>query len=141
MGIPTRGDTGAKTANALTKKPDGPAVLAKKLGEAYIVIEEGQNGRTTVWDDPVEGPKNGLKYMVPCLESQAPLDTVIIMLGTNDLKNRFCVGVSEIAKSVAQLVDAAKLAEYGRDGKPPGNHTFISDPYGQDGRKPVWIYV
>jgi len=29
-----------------------PRVLRKELGDGYLVIEEGLNGRTTVWDDP-----------------------------------------------------------------------------------------
>ena len=29
------------------------------LGLDYFIIEEGLNGRTTVWDDPIEGDKNG----------------------------------------------------------------------------------
>jgi len=29
--------------------------LQNKLGNSYHVIEEGLNGRTTVWDDPVRG--------------------------------------------------------------------------------------
>ena len=36
-----------------------PGVLRHELGEGYLVIEEGLNGRTTVWDDPIEGYKNG----------------------------------------------------------------------------------
>jgi len=94
-------------------------VLAKELGEGYTVIEEGQNGRTTVWDDPVEGEKNGLKYLVPCIESHAPFDLIIIMLGTNDLKNRFNVSAPEIAASAARLVKITKQSEYGRNGHPP----------------------
>ncbi|MBS7614601.1 hypothetical protein KEJ18_02550 [Candidatus Bathyarchaeota archaeon] len=47
-----------------------PGVLQKALGEDYHVIEEGLGGRTTVWDDPVEGHhKNGAKYLIPCLEA------------------------------------------------------------------------
>ena len=48
-------------------------VLARELGTAYRVLEEGLNGRTTVWDDPIEGYKNGREQLVPCLESQRPL--------------------------------------------------------------------
>jgi len=65
-------------------------VLGQELGEGYRVIEEGLNGRTTVFDDPVEGKhKNGVSYLLPCLESHAPLDYVSLMLGTNDLKKDF----------------------------------------------------
>ena len=64
-------------------------VLQAALGGDYTVIEEGLNGRTTVWDDPIEGHKNGHEYLVPCLETHRPLDLVVLMLGTNDLKRRF----------------------------------------------------
>ncbi len=62
-----------------------PGVLRNALGGGYLVIEEGQNGRTTVWDDPIEANKNGATYLLPCLESHKPLDLLIIKLGTNDL--------------------------------------------------------
>ena len=64
-------------------------VMAEQLGPQFSAIEEGQSGRTTVWDDPLEGDKNGLRYLPACLESHMPLDLVILMLGTNDLKARF----------------------------------------------------
>ena len=72
-------------------------VLAAKLGEGYTVIEEGQNGRTIATDDPAEGEKNGIRYIVPCLESQSPLDIMILMLGTNDLKRKFSYAADDIA--------------------------------------------
>ena len=64
-------------------------VLKRLLGEGYTVIEEGHNGRTIATDDPAEGEKNGLKYVIPCIESQSPLDLMIILLGANDLKRKF----------------------------------------------------
>jgi lysophospholipase L1-like esterase len=94
-------------------------VLAHALGEGYTVIEEGQNGRTTVWDDPVEGEKNGLNYLGPCLESHKPFDLIVIMLGTNDLKSRFNVCACEIAESAGRLVKTAMQEEYGRNGDAP----------------------
>lgn len=66
-------------------------VLAQELGAGYRVIEEGLNGRTTVWDDPIEGYKNGKEYLIPCLETHRPIDLITILLGTNDLKMRFSV--------------------------------------------------
>jgi lysophospholipase L1-like esterase len=76
------------------------------LGSEYYVIEEGLNGRTTVLDDPIEGThKNGLKYLIPCLESHAPIDLVLIMLGTNDFKTRFSVSAFDIALSAGALVN------------------------------------
>ena len=59
--------------------------LQEMLGTEYRVIEEGCNGRTTVFDDPIEGWKNGLDYLKPCLNSHKPIAIVILMLGSNDL--------------------------------------------------------
>ena len=47
-------------------------VLKRLLGPDYTLIEEGCNGRTTVFDDPLEGWKNGLDYLKPCLNSHHP---------------------------------------------------------------------
>lgn len=89
-----------------------PGVLQSALGTGWRVIEEGLSGRTTVHDDPVEGKhKNGRRYLVPCLQSHAPLDLVILMLGTNDLKRRFNIPASEVAMGIGCLVyDIKELA-------------------------------
>ncbi len=95
-------------------------ILQKELGNSYLVIEEGLNGRTTVWDDPVEGlHKNGFKYLVPCLESHAPLDLVLLMLGTNDLKTRFSVSAYDISLSIGVLVRTIQASGSGPGGKAP----------------------
>ena len=75
-------------------------ILQKKLGEDYYVIEEGLSGRTTLWDDPIEEHKNGKKYLLPCLDSHKPVDLVILMLGTNDLKTRFSLTPFDIGAPV-----------------------------------------
>ncbi|PMJ99496.1 SGNH/GDSL hydrolase family protein [Vibrio sp. 10N.261.55.A7] len=78
-------------------------LLQEQLPTDYRVIEEGLNSRTTVLEDPYEPGKNGLNYLLPCLESHHP-DLVVIMLGTNDLKSRFNVTASDISKGAARLV-------------------------------------
>ena len=93
-------------------------VLARELGKGYTVIEEGQNGRTTVWDDPVEERLAGSTYLFPCVDSHAPFDLIIIMLGTNDLKLRF--GGSN-AQTIASGLD--KLVHIVRTG-----HTYGATP-------------
>ena len=80
-------------------------VLRKLLGPDYTLVEEGCNGRTTVFDDPLEGWKNGLDYLKPCLNSHKPVDIVILMLGTNDLKEVFHQTAKEIAENAGILVD------------------------------------
>ena len=94
-------------------------ILQEKLGSEYYVIEEGLGGRTTVWDDPVEDYKNGKKYLLPCLDSHKPLDLVIIMLGTNDLKSRFSVTPFDIGASMENLVKTIIKSDAGVDFQPP----------------------
>ncbi|OON84689.1 acylhydrolase [Oribacterium sp. C9] len=78
------------------------------LGDEYTVIEEGCNGRTTIHDDPVDGWKNGLDYLRPCLSSHKPIDIVILMLGSNDLKASFHLSAEEIAEGAGVLVRVIK---------------------------------
>ena len=79
-------------------------ILKRLLGPEYVVIEEGCNGRTTVFDDPLEGWKNGLDYLKPCLNSHKPVDVVVMMLGSNDLKDCFGASAAEIADGACVLV-------------------------------------
>jgi lysophospholipase L1-like esterase len=83
-------------------------ILQELMGTSNSIIEEGLPGRTTVWSDPIEGYKSGKEYLIPCLETHAPLDLVIIMLGTNDLKKRFSVTAFDIASGVITLVQMAQ---------------------------------
>ena len=53
-----------------------PGRLQMLLGDDYTVIEEGCNGRTTIYDDPIDGWKNGMDYLRPCLNSHKPVDIV-----------------------------------------------------------------
>lgn len=85
-----------------------PGKLQLLLGDDYLVIEEGCNGRTTIHDDPEDGWKNGLDYLKPCLNSHKPVDIVILMLGSNDLKNTFHLSAEEIAHGAGVLVDVIK---------------------------------
>lgn len=97
-----------------------PGVLRSLLGDEWLVIEEGLSGRCTVNDDPIEGAdKNGRTYLRPCIMSHKPLDLIIIMLGTNDLKSRFHKSTSEIAMGVGALVADIKAMPAGIGGRTP----------------------
>lgn len=87
--------------------------LRNLLGSDYWVVEEGQNGRTTVWDDPIENRMAGITYLWPCMESHHPIDLVIIMLGTNDTKPYFSVNAFNIACSAGRLVDLVQRSSFG----------------------------
>ena len=105
--------------NRFDRKTRWPGVLQQELGEGFYVVEEGQCGRTTVWDDPIDGHKNGLKHLVPILQSHEPLDLVIVMLGTNDLKDHFNLSARDIANSVWRLVQTVRSCAYPPTGQVP----------------------
>lgn len=91
-------------------------IVARELGSGWRVIEEGQNGRTTVHDDPFAEARNGRAILPALLESHQPLDAVVLMLGTNDLKAVFGPAVGEIAASVTLLAGMILTSTAG-----PGN--------------------
>jgi lysophospholipase L1-like esterase len=85
----------------------------------YWVIEEGLCGRTSCREDPVEGDRNGLRQLLPILESHKPLDWVALMLGSNDLKQRFNPAAFDVAAGVQRLANAARDSQTGPQGGPP----------------------
>ncbi|MBE7496412.1 MAG: SGNH/GDSL hydrolase family protein [Verrucomicrobiaceae bacterium] len=94
-------------------------VLARELGAGFRVIEEGQNGRTTVHDDPFAVSRNAKPVLPAILESHKPLDLVILMLGTNDLKQILNVSPGEIAMGVKVLAQMILSGDAGIAAKPP----------------------
>ncbi len=105
-------------------------VLQASLGARYHVIEEGLNGRTTVWEDPIEGDKVGKRHLLPCLLSHAPLDLVIIMLGTNDLKVRFSAATTDVAAGVSLLADIVLSSACGKKQGAPALLIMAPPPFG-----------
>lgn len=84
-------------------------VMALALGPGHTVLPEGLPGRTTVHEDPVEGGmRNGATVLPAVLHSHKPIDLLLLMLGTNDLKPRFSVTAQEIARSVERLALIAR---------------------------------
>lgn len=83
-------------------------VLAGRLGAGWDVVIEGLPGRTSVFDDPVEGAfMNGLAILPAILRSHRPIDLLAVCLGTNDQKLRFGLGAEDIALGVGRLVREA----------------------------------
>lgn len=96
-----------------------PGKLQKLLGSEFEIIEEGLCGRTTDVDDPKEAGRNGKTYLLPCLNTHKPIDIFVLMLGTNDLKERFNKSPEDIAKSISSLIKIVKSAKVGSKGKTP----------------------
>ncbi|HSC90123.1 MAG TPA: GDSL-type esterase/lipase family protein [Gaiellaceae bacterium] len=96
-----------------------PGALQGLLGDGYRVLEEGLNGRTATLEHPwIEG-RSGRPYLLPCCRSHAPLDLVIVYLGTNDLADRYHLSAADVAEACASLVLVVRAAECGRDGVAP----------------------
>ena len=84
--------------------------LAKR---GMTVIEEGKNGRTTVFDDPVEEGRNGSLVFDSVLREHDPVDCLVIMLGTNDCKIKFAADEEVITKGLEVLVSMARVFDPG----------------------------
>ena len=106
-------------------------VLQAELGSGFQVIEEGLNGRTTVWEDPIEGDKMGKRHLPLILESHAPLDLVVMMLGTNDLKKRFSAHAWDIAQGAGVLMDMIAASKAGKAGAGPPVLLIAPPPLGK----------
>jgi lysophospholipase L1-like esterase len=84
--------------------------LQDMLGNDFYIIEEGLGGRTTDLEhyNPTKPSRNGLTYFTPCLASHSPLDVVIIMLGTNDLKIQYNRPIEEISGALNEYIRVVK---------------------------------
>ena len=97
-----------------------PGVCAAALGPGWRMVEEGLPGRTTVHPDPIEGVhKNGLAVLPAILETHRPIDLVVVMLGTNDLKQRFAVSPLDVGEGASRLLHAIRHSYTGPAGGQP----------------------
>ena len=88
-----------------SKEERWPGALKQMLGDKYEIIEEGLNSRTLVSVDKRrdrEG-RSGAEYLLPCLDTHDPIDLVIIMLGTNELKTEFYRNPKEVGEIFEEL--------------------------------------
>ena len=79
-------------------------LLQKALGGEYLVLEEGLGGRTTVFADPLHESMAAVDVAYPILMSHEPVDLLIVMLGTNDTKERFAANAAAIAVGMERLI-------------------------------------
>ena len=108
-----------------------PGVMAAALGSAYRVIEEALNGRTTMIDPPFLDGRSAKAVLPILLESHAPLDAVIIMLGTNDLQPILGFDANQAAWGCAGLLRMIMLSRFGPGGEAPKSLLVTPPPFGQ----------
>ena len=78
-------------------------ILTSLLGDKFEIIEEGLNSRTLTSNDtrPGKEGKNGYEYLLPCLDTHDPIDLVVLMLGTNELKSAY----NKTSKEIGELLE------------------------------------
>lgn len=79
--------------------------LQSEFFGVHNIIEEGLCGRTTVFSDPLCDDLCGINYISPCIKTHSKLDMIVIMLGTNDVKERFNANASVIALGMKALIE------------------------------------
>lgn len=90
-----------------------PSVLEARLGGAARVICEGLGGRTTSYDDWTAGAdRNGARILPTLLSTHSPLDLVILMLGTNDMKPMVCGRAIGAKVGMQRLIDIIRKRDY-----------------------------
>jgi lysophospholipase L1-like esterase len=82
-----------------------PGALQASLGSDYEVISEGLCGRTLVVEDPAKPHRTGITHLRALIESADPVDIVVIMLGTNDVKSTYNLVPADIAGHLLQTVE------------------------------------
>ena len=93
-------------------------LLQRALGEDWLVLEEGLSGRTSCFPDPLHECMSGLDAIYSCLMSHEPVDLLILMLGTNDTKERLGANAACIAIGMERLIQKAKSVPAWRSGQP-----------------------
>ena len=107
-----------------------PGRLHAALGDSWQIIEEGLNGRTTALDSVLLPGRNGLEYLEPCLDSHAPVDVVLVYLGTSDLADRYAMTATDIARAAGRLATLVAQSAAGVDGRAPRPILVCPPPLG-----------
>jgi lysophospholipase L1-like esterase len=109
-----------------------PVVLGEALGAGVEVIAEGLNGRTTAFDDHLgEADRNGARVLPMLLTSHKPLDLVVIMLGTNDLKPAVCGSAIGARQGMSRLVSIVRHHDWSLGARIPGVLIVAPPPFRQ----------
>jgi lysophospholipase L1-like esterase len=88
-----------------------PGVMEAMLNQKqrkFRIIENCLNGRRTVWDDPFKPGRNGLEGIEQVVEMHAPLDLIILMLGTNDFQSMHPHNAWHAAQGIASLITSVR---------------------------------
>lgn len=109
-----------------------PNILQEKLGNDFIVFQEGLPGRVAGSLESVKCYKNGKDCFLATFRTKAPVDYIFIMLGTNDLQSKYDRDSSSIISDLLWYKDVV-LEQY----------SDLEDrkKYFVDGKMPKFVYI
>jgi len=64
------------------------ADLDKLFENRYLVTEDGLVSRTMISNSSIKAGRNGSEHLIPALDKNDPLDNLVLMIGTNELKKQ-----------------------------------------------------
>lgn len=104
-----------------------PVILQKKLGNDYKILQEGLPGRIAGNQEDIKKYKNGKDTFISTFRTNAPVDTLIISLGTNDLQIKYNKSFREIVDDLLwyrkvvydSYLDVDDRKKFFKDGKMP----------------------
>jgi lysophospholipase L1-like esterase len=103
----------ARTGGRHAHEDQWPAVLEAGLKGRARVINAGLNGRTTMFDDyAAAADRNGARVLPTILATFDPIDLIIIMLGSNDVKTFVSGSAVAAAQGVRRLVEIVASFPY-----------------------------
>lgn len=110
-----------------SKEERWTGIVQRELGDEYEIIEDGINGRTTIWDHPFLGEYvNGYKGLPYSLFRSKPIDLVFLMLGSND---HLYTNSAGIYRGIYKVAKAIKYADIVFEGSTDGSRgIFIDKP-------------
>jgi lysophospholipase L1-like esterase len=104
-----------------------PTVVEMKLGGAVRMINASLGGRTTSFDDhSVVADRNGVRILPTILGTFDPIDLVVFMLGTNDMKAWINGSAVAAAQGMKRLVEIVRTYPY--EDNPPAPKVLIVSP-------------
>lgn len=103
-------------------------VLQHALGSDVQVIVEGLRGRTTAFDEHLaDCDRNGARLLPTIAYTHAPLDLVIILLGSNDMKPAIAGTALAAMQGMRRLVEMVRINAF-RDGAATPPEVLIVAP-------------
>lgn len=117
----------ADGGNRFNEEERWTCLLQKMLGGEYLVLEEGLSGRTTVFPDALHESMPGLDSIYTTLMCHEPVDLLILMLGTNDTKERLGANAACIGIGLDRLIAKALSIPAWRNETP--NILIIAPPH------------